>query len=69
MGICPKVNVIARLAFELTYYDVAVQHVSHYATKIPHLLFLVENNTIKAQISFQLLQKSPSSLCMGLKIC
>ena len=29
--IYPKVNVIARLGFEHTYYDVAVQHVSHYA--------------------------------------
>ena len=31
-GISPKVNVIARLEFELAYYDIIVQHVSHYAT-------------------------------------
>ena len=31
-GISPKVNVIARLEFELAYYDVVVQYVSHYAT-------------------------------------
>ena len=28
-GISPKVNVIALLEFELAYYDVAVQHISH----------------------------------------
>ena len=34
-----KVNVIARLEFELAYYDVAVLYVSHYARK----LFSIEN--------------------------
>ena len=28
-------NVIVRLEFELAYYDVAIQHVSHYSTGIP----------------------------------
>ena len=32
-GINPKVNLIARLKFELTCYNVAVQNVSHYTTK------------------------------------
>ena len=32
-GIIQKVNVIARPDFELTYNDVPVQHVSHYATE------------------------------------
>ena len=27
-GICRKVNIIARLEFELAYYEVAVQHVN-----------------------------------------
>ena len=31
----PKVNVIAWLVFELTYYDIAVQHVNHYPAGIP----------------------------------
>ena len=31
-GISPKVNVIALLGFELPYYDVAAQRVSHYAS-------------------------------------
>ena len=34
-GISPKVNVIARLEFELAYYDVTVHYVSHYDTGIP----------------------------------
>ena len=29
-GICPKVNVVVRLEFELMYYDSAVQHFNHY---------------------------------------
>ena len=29
----PKVNPIAQLEHELAYYDIAVQHVSHWATK------------------------------------
>ena len=33
-GISLKVNVIARLEFELTYYDAAVQHISHYSPPI-----------------------------------
>ena len=31
----PKVNVIARLEFELTYLENALQHFSHYTTKTP----------------------------------
>ena len=34
-GICPKVNVIAQLEFELAYYDSAFQRFNHYTTKIP----------------------------------
>ena len=30
-GICLKMNVITQMEFELAYYDVAVQHNSHYA--------------------------------------
>ena len=33
MDICPKVNVIARLEFELAYYDSAVYCFNHYATR------------------------------------
>ena len=34
-GISPKVNVKARLKFELAYYHIAVQHVSQNATYLP----------------------------------
>ena len=37
-GICPKVNVIARLEYELAYYDSAVHPFNHYTTRTP-LLF------------------------------
>ena len=30
-GISPKMIVIAQMAFELAHYDVAVQHINHYA--------------------------------------
>ena len=36
-GICPKVNVIARLEYELAYYDSAVHRFNHY-TQIAELL-------------------------------
>ena len=32
-GICQKVNVFARLEFELVYYDSVTQHFNHYAKK------------------------------------
>ena len=35
-GISPKVNVMARLEFELVYYDVAIQHASYYSTGTPY---------------------------------
>ena len=34
-GICPKVNVIARLGFELAYYDSVSHLLNHYATRTP----------------------------------
>ena len=33
--ISPKINVMARLEFELSYDDVEVQHMSHNATRVP----------------------------------
>ena len=38
-GICLKVNVIARLEYELAYYDFAVHRFNHYTTRTP-LLFM-----------------------------
>ena len=34
-GICPKVNVIARLEYELAYYDSVVHRFNHYTTRTP----------------------------------
>ena len=34
-GICPKVNVIARLEYELAYNDSAVHRFNHYTTRTP----------------------------------
>ena len=34
-GICPKVNIIARLEYELAYYDSAVHRFNHYTTRTP----------------------------------
>ena len=34
-GICPKVNVIARLEYELAYYDSAVHRFNHYTNRTP----------------------------------
>ena len=34
-GICPKVNAIARLEYELADYDSAIQRFSHYTTRTP----------------------------------
>ena len=35
-GICPNVNVIAQLKFELADYDSAVQCFNHYTTSTPN---------------------------------
>ena len=32
-GICPKMNIIVRLEYELTYYDSAVHRFNHYTTR------------------------------------
>ena len=34
-GICPKVNVIARLEFEFAYFDSIVHRFNHYTTRTP----------------------------------
>ena len=34
-GICPKVNVIAQLEYELAYYNFAVHRFNHYTTRTP----------------------------------
>ena len=39
-SICPKGNVLARLVYELAYYDSAVHRFNHYTTRTPPLLIL-----------------------------
>ena len=41
-SLSPKVNLIAQLEFELTYYNVAVQHISHYTTETPHFIKFIQ---------------------------
>ena len=38
-GICPKVNVIARLEYELAYYDSAVHRFNLYTTRTPPIFW------------------------------
>ena len=41
MGINLKVNLIAWLEFELGYYCVVVQHISHYTTGTPLMISVI----------------------------
>ena len=43
-GICPKVNVIVQLEYELAYYDSAVHHFNHYTTKTPLNLYYLTHS-------------------------
>ena len=38
-GICPKVKVLARLEYELAYYDSAVHRFNHYTKRTPLVYF------------------------------
>ena len=38
-GLCPKVNVMAQMKYELAYYDIAVQYVSHSTTGPPPVFY------------------------------
>ena len=40
-GISPKLTVIARLEFELTYYDIIAKHLSTYTVESTLLAFLL----------------------------
>ena len=52
-GICPKVKIIARLEYELAYYDSAVHRFNHDATRTPpyHLMYLVYFPQLKLVIN------------------
>ena len=40
-GICPKVNIIARLENELAYYNSAIHRFNHYTTRTPPPLIIM----------------------------
>ena len=44
MMICPKVNVIARLEFELANFDPAVHRFNHYTTRTPTVSRLLKDD-------------------------
>ena len=44
-GICPKVNVRARLEYELVYYDSTIHRFNHYTTRTPPFLKELSNPT------------------------
>ena len=46
-GICPKVNVIARLEDELAHYDSAVHRFNHYTTRTPPNTFRVDKKELR----------------------
>ena len=50
-GICPKVNVIARLEYELAYYDSTVHRFNHYTTRSPPHLIVFSNTWSALYIS------------------
>ena len=63
-GICPKVNVIARLEYELAYYDSAVQRFNHYTTRTPLsswriLFYVIRFNDISILDGYLM----PNSVC------
>ena len=54
-----KMNVIVQLEFELTYYDVTIQHISDYATGTPCISFITENeDSIELPKVFQFLDSN-----------
>ena len=57
-SIDPKVNVIAQLEFELTYYDVPVQHVSHHIMRTLFHIYSVIH--LSLLIFFDILSFCPS---------
>ena len=60
-GICPKVNVIARLEYELAYYDPAVHRFNHYATRTPPILETPLLNTQHYKVCIEQFKKRSST--------
>ena len=56
-GIYSKVNIIARLEFELAYYDFAIHRFNHYTTRTPRISLKVK---IIARREFKLVYFKPA---------
>ena len=65
-GICPNVNVIAQLEFELRYYDSAGRSFNHYTTSTHSFLYkrLVFNTITWPVFAFHLLSKIQNWKCL-----
>ena len=55
-GICPKVNIIARLEYELAYYDFAVHRFNHYTTRTPKIQLVVKHETEKTAYMYSVIK-------------
>ena len=51
IGICPKVNVIAWLEFELVYYDSAVHRFNHFTTRTQIYFLYTFFNEVNGKIA------------------
>ena len=61
MDTSPKVNVVEWLEFEIASYDVAVQHVSHYATETS--IYWIQRESFKLLKNLNC-QKKPTVLAI-----
>ena len=57
-SICPKVNVIARLEYELAYCDSAVHRFNHYTTRTPFVIWARGNKSMFFKIVFILASRT-----------
>ena len=60
-GICPKVNVMAQLEYEIAYYDSIVHRFNHYTTRTPPSLSLSLSLSLYIYIYIY--------ICVCLRVC
>ena len=63
-SICSKVNVIARLEFELAYYDFTVHLFNHYTTRTPPVLKILSNLSLRGSGFYNF----PKSICSKVNV-
>ena len=64
-GICPKVNIIARLENELAYYDFAVHRFNHSTTRTPPMVVWVTASLLRSP-GLSLADLNTAEVCMVL---